>query len=161
MTAAFALNSVGFGSSSDFSRAIAAGWVWLWLVLNVAGFLVHLQSDRGEDTPADTGGRAGTWGTVLLPRTESLNFYLKGRVYRTKIRQKLSGSLRNTRSFCFILRANPECFWFYQPRLFYMSSILFSNPQGSSGLIEVPSLSHWSYYTVHKTLTFLCKSGWN
>lgn len=76
MTAVSTLNSVGFGSSSDFSRAIAAGWGWLWLVLNVAWFSVQLQSDRGADAGADTGGRAGTWGIAVLPRTETLNSYL-------------------------------------------------------------------------------------
>lgn len=76
MTAVFSLNSVGFGSSTDSSRATAAGWGWLWLAVNVAGFSVPLQSDRDADTRADTGGRAGAWGTVVLPRTESLNSYL-------------------------------------------------------------------------------------
>lgn len=70
MTAVFALNSVGFGSSSDFSRAIAAGWADCGLYWMLPG------SDRGADTQADTGGRAGTLGTVVLPTNESLNSYL-------------------------------------------------------------------------------------
>lgn len=76
MTAVFTLNTVGFGSSSGFSRAIAAGWGWLWLVLNVVWFLVQLQSHRGADIGAATGVRAGTWGIAVLPRTENLNSYL-------------------------------------------------------------------------------------
>lgn len=76
MTAVFALNSVGFGSSSDFPRAIAADWTGLWLVLDAAWFSVQLQSDRGAATRADTCGRAGTWGTVMLPTTDSLKSYL-------------------------------------------------------------------------------------
>lgn len=142
-----------------FSRVISAVWVWfcglhqMFIVLSSAATI--------------WGCRPRTWHSqpyVALRESSVTRNWCWSKSYSLTPRHGCAGD-SSVRNYWLVWERqyllNPQCCWLYQPRVFYIPSNSLSVPQGRDGLIEVPSVSLWSYSSVYKVLTLSHKTDWN